>query len=173
MHIRGYIPFLNSWEHLRLSCCQRFVYLICFCFSLNLLSLQLFLFEILGFFFSINSYEAMNVPLSFILVAFLSSWFLACLKKILFFFSSRTQNNWQSKCLLKEIHFALCFMFLKTHICALLLSFWLSHMHCRILVLWPGVEPGPSAVKAQSPNLPGNSPNSCFFNVVFFIKKIY
>ena len=30
--------------------------------------------------------------------------------------------------------------------------FWLSHMACGILVPQPGIEPGPSAVKAWSPN---------------------
>ena len=30
--------------------------------------------------------------------------------------------------------------------------FWLSHEACGILVPWPGIEPGPPAVEAQSPN---------------------
>ena len=30
--------------------------------------------------------------------------------------------------------------------------FWPYCMACRILALWPGIEPRPSAVKAQSPN---------------------
>ena len=33
------------------------------------------------------------------------------------------------------------------------LFLWLHHVACRILVPWPGVEPGHPAVEAQSPNL--------------------
>ena len=32
------------------------------------------------------------------------------------------------------------------------LLFWLHHTTCGILVSWPGIEPGPSAVTAWSPN---------------------
>ena len=34
----------------------------------------------------------------------------------------------------------------------LLLLFWLHHTACGILVSWPGIEPGPSAVKVWSLN---------------------
>ena len=30
--------------------------------------------------------------------------------------------------------------------------FWLCHLTCRVIVPWPGFEPWPKAVKAQSPN---------------------
>ena len=33
-----------------------------------------------------------------------------------------------------------------------LFVFWPCHMACKILVPWPGTEPGPSAVSVQSPN---------------------
>ena len=35
---------------------------------------------------------------------------------------------------------------------SLSLFFWLLHVTCRILVPWSGIEPGPRAVKALSPN---------------------
>lgn len=62
IYIWGYSPFLNSWDCLRLSHCQSFVYLISFCFSLNCVVLIAFGFEILVvvfFFFQkcIWSYE--------------------------------------------------------------------------------------------------------------------
>ena len=37
-------------------------------------------------------------------------------------------------------------------VCVCVLIFWRSHVASRILVLWPGIEPVPSALEAWSPN---------------------
>ena len=39
-----------------------------------------------------------------------------------------------------------------TYLLFFFLILWLCHVACGILVPWPGIEPRPSAVKAQSPN---------------------
>ena len=44
------------------------------------------------------------------------------------------------------------FAFLHIFILLLLFFFWPRHAACGILVPQPGIEPGPSAVKALSPN---------------------
>ena len=45
-----------------------------------------------------------------------------------------------------------CYLFVCLFCFVLFFSFWLCGAACGILVLRPGLEPGPSAVKVQSPN---------------------
>ena len=52
--------------------------------------------------------------------------------------------------------------------------FWSRSVACEILVHWPGSEPGPWAVRAQSPNLdPQVVPefDICFFSEVQHLQK--
>ena len=48
--------------------------------------------------------------------------------------------------------------------------FWPCHMACRLLVPQPGLEPGPSAVKASSPShwTAREFPKTSFFLALFF-----
>ena len=48
---------------------------------------------------------------------------------------------------ISEIH--MCYNFILFYF---ILFFWLRHMACKILVPGPGIEPGPTAVKALSPD---------------------
>ena len=61
------------------------------------------------------------------------------------------KNPWCPPYLLQEIYHT----FSHSLACLCLFCcfcFWLHHMTCKILVLWLGIEPGSSAVKAKSPN---------------------
>ena len=68
---------------------------------------------------------------------------------------------------------AVCFIYLffAHHNCLLilLLFFWLHLTACGILVPWPGIEPGPSPVRVQSPTTgpPGKSHNGLLKNSNF------